>query len=94
MNVLATSVTTKPFVTMLTEIETIGGERVTKGTDRTPCVVIAAQEPLGLVTIGLMGAQIDHPADFEDLVNDAQDTGIAERSVADDVFDVEGRIDR
>ena len=71
MSVPATSVTTEPFVTMLAEVETVGGERVTKGADRTPCVVIAAQKPLRLVTIGLMGTQIDHPAGFEGLVNNA-----------------------
>lgn len=79
---------------MLAEVETVGGERVTKDADRTPFVIIAAQEPLRLVTIGMMGAQIDHPAGFEGLVNDAQDRGIAEGSIPDDVFDVKGGIER
>jgi hypothetical protein len=41
-----------------------------------------------------MGAQIAHPAGFEDLTNDAQDTVIAEGGITNDVFDVEGGIER
>jgi hypothetical protein len=41
-----------------------------------------------------MGAQVNHPAGFEDLVNDVQYAGIAEGGITDDVFDVEGGIAR
>jgi hypothetical protein len=41
-----------------------------------------------------MGAQIDHPAGVEILTNDAQDTSIAEGGIPDDIFDLEGRIER
>jgi hypothetical protein len=41
-----------------------------------------------------MGAQIDHTAGFESLTNDAQDTRIAEGGITNDVFDVEGGIER
>ena len=89
-----TSATAEPLVTVFVEVEAVGGERVTKGADRTPLVVIAAQRPQSLVPVGLMGAQIDHSAGFEDLPNDVQDTGIAEGGITRDVFDVEGRMER
>jgi hypothetical protein len=41
-----------------------------------------------------MGAQIDHSAGFEVLTNAAEDTSIAEGGIPDDVFDVEGGIER
>jgi hypothetical protein len=41
-----------------------------------------------------MGAQIDHAAGFEILTDNAQDTSIAEGGVTDDVFDMEGGIER
>jgi hypothetical protein len=41
-----------------------------------------------------MGTQIDHPASFEILTNDAQDTSIAEGGITNHVFDVEGGIER
>jgi hypothetical protein len=81
-------------VATFVKIETVGGEGVTKGADRPPFVVIAAQGPLRLVPVSLMGTQVNHPAGFEGLVYDAQDAGIAESSVTDDVFDVEGGIAR
>jgi hypothetical protein len=37
-----TSATAEPLVTAFVEVEAVGGERVTKGTDWTPFVVIAA----------------------------------------------------
>ena len=89
-----TDATAEPLVTVFIEVEAVGGEGVTKGADRTPSVVIAAQRPLGLVPVGLMGTQIDHTAGFEILTNDTQDTSIAEGGIAHDVFDVEGGIER
>jgi hypothetical protein len=40
-----------------------------------------------------MGAQIDHPTCVEVLTDDAQDRGIGEGGIPDDVLDVEGGIE-
>ena len=88
-----TSATTEPLVAAFLEVEAVGGEGVTEGTDRTPFVVIAAQGPKSLVPVCLMGAQVDHPAGIEVLTDDAQDRGIAEGGIPDDVLDVEGGIE-
>jgi hypothetical protein len=40
-----------------------------------------------------MGAQVDHPTGVEVLTDDAQDRGIAEGGIPDDVLDVEGGIE-
>jgi hypothetical protein len=82
-----------PLVAAFVKVEAVGGEGIAKGADGTPLVVIATEEPLGLVAIGLVGAQIDHAASFEVVVNDAQDTGIAECSVTGGIFDVERGIE-
>jgi hypothetical protein len=41
-----------------------------------------------------VGAQVDHTAGIEGLANNAQDRGIAEGSIPDDILDVEGGIER
>ena len=40
-----TSASAEPLMTAFVEVEAVGGERVTKGADRTPFVIIAAQRP-------------------------------------------------
>lgn len=50
-----TSATAEPLVAMFLEVEAVGGERVAEGADRTTLVVVATEEPLGLVAVGLMG---------------------------------------
>ena len=91
---MLTSATAEPLVATFVKVEAVGGEGVTKGADRPPFVVIAAQGPLGLVPVGLMGAQVNHAAGLEDLMNDVQHTGITEGGITDGVFDVKGGIAR
>jgi hypothetical protein len=86
---LETNAATEPFVATFVEVEAVGGEGVAEGADRATLVIIATEKLLGLVAVGSMGTQTEHTAGLEKIVNDAQDTGIAEGGVTDDIFDVQ-----
>ena len=87
---LETNAATEPLVAAFFEVEAVGGEGIAEGADGTTFVVIATEEPLGLVSVSLVSTQIDHAAGSEEIVNDAQDRGIAEGGVTGDIFDVQG----
>jgi hypothetical protein len=66
---LQTNPITAPFVASAFPVEAIGIQSITIRADRTSAIIIASNNPLLLVVIGLMSPLIYHPAGVEILMH-------------------------
>ena len=80
--VFQASLLAKPFGTLASTVKAIENQAVAVGADRSAAIVISPQNPVFLIFIGWMTAQVDHPAGLQVVVDGMQKNIIAIPGIA------------